>query len=216
VDLSDYLRILRQKGWLIILLAVLTAGAAFAFSKMQTPVYESSLRMLVQPARTDFGQAQAAKQLLRGYVQWIRSSYRAAAVIDQLSLDMTPGQLLSDVDVASDDSSFLVQINVENSDPDLANDIARSWGNIFIQWRVDDNASQRKEDRVDVEFIDDPQAGLARPNTRINAAAGFIFGALLGLIVIFAWEWLESGVVRRSEDVERYLDIPVIGVIPGE
>ena len=216
MDLSDYLRILRQKGWLIILLAVLTAGAAFAFSKVQTPVYESSLRMLVQPARTDFGQAQAAKQLLRGYVQWIRSSYRAAAVIDELSLDMTPGQLLSDVDVASDDSSFLVQINVENSDPDLANDIARSWGNIFIQWRVDDNATQRKEDRVDVEFIDDPQAGLARPNTKINAAAGLILGALLGLIVIFGWEWLESGVVRRSEDIERYLDIPVIGVIPGE
>ena len=216
MELSDYLRILRQKGWLIILLAVLTAGGAFAFSKIQTPVYESSLRMLVQPARTDFGQAQAAKQLLRGYVQWIRSSYRAAATIDQLSLDMTPGQLLSDVDVASDDSSFVIQLNVENSDPDLANDIARTWGNIFIQWRVDDNATQRKEDRVDVEFIDDPKAGLSSPQTKINAAAGFIFGALLGLIVIFAWEWLESGVVRRSEDVERYLDIPVIGSIPDE
>ena len=216
MDLSDYLRILRQKGWLIILLAVLTAGAAFAFSKLQTPVYESNLRMLVQPSRTDFGQAQAAKQLLRGYVQWIRSSYRAAAVIDELSLDMTPGQLLSDVDVASDDSSFVIQLNVENSDPDLANDIARTWGNVLIQWRIDENATQRNEDRVDVEFIDDPVAGLSRPKSKINAAAGLIFGALLGLIVIFAWEWLESGVVRRSDDVERYLDIPVIGSIPAE
>lgn len=216
MDLSDYLRILRQKGWLIILLAVLTAGAAFAFSKLQTPVYESNLRMLVQPSRTDFGQAQAAKQLLRGYVQWIRSSYRAAAVIDELSLDMTPGQLLSDVNVASDDSSFVIQLNVENSDPDLANDIARTWGNVLIQWRIDENATQRNEDRVDVEFIDDPVAGLSRPKSKINAAAGLIFGALLGLIVIFAWEWLESGVVRRSDDVERYLDIPVIGSIPAE
>ncbi|MFN2224339.1 MAG: Wzz/FepE/Etk N-terminal domain-containing protein, partial [Candidatus Promineifilaceae bacterium] len=95
MDLSDYIRILRQKGWLIILVAVLTAAAAFGFSKLQTPVYESSLRLLVQPARTDFGQAQAAKQLLRGYVQWIRSSYRAATVINELELDMTPSQLLS-------------------------------------------------------------------------------------------------------------------------
>ena len=71
MDLNDYIRIIRQKGWLIILVAVLTAAAAFGFSKLQTPVYESSLRLLVQPARTDFGQAQAAKQLLRGYVQWI-------------------------------------------------------------------------------------------------------------------------------------------------
>jgi len=216
VEFSDYFRILRQRGWLIILLAVLTAIAAFGFSKVQTPVYESSLRMLVQPARTDFGQAQAAKQLLRGYVQWIRSSYRASKVIDELQLDMTPSQLLSDVEVASDDSSFVIQLNVENTDPNLANDIARTWGNTFIQWRIDENATQRNEDRVDVEFIDDPQAGLARPQTKINAAAGAVFGALLGIIIVFALEWFESGVVRRSEDVERYLEIPVIGTIPSQ
>jgi capsular polysaccharide biosynthesis protein len=216
VDLSDYIRILRQKGWLIILLAVLTAVAAFGFSKIQTPTYESSLRLLVQPARTDLGQAQAAKQLLRGYVQWIRSSYRAAAVIDTLKLDMTPSQLLSDVEVASDDSSYVIQINVENTDPDLANDIARTWGNVFVQWRVDDNATQRKEDRVDVEFIDDPRASLSNPKTKINVAAGAVFGALLGVVLVFGLEWLESGVVRRNEDVEKYLDIPVIGSIPSQ
>ena len=216
MELGDYLAIIRRRGWLILLLAVLTSAAAFGFSKIQTPVYQSSLRMLVQPARTDFGQAQAAKQLLRGYVQWIHSSYRAAKVIDELKLDMTPEQLLSDIEVASDDSSFVIQLNVENTDPNLANDIARTWGNTFIQWRIDDNATQRKEDRVDAEFIDDPQAGLDRPNTKINAAAGAIFGALLGTIILFVLEWIESGVVRRSEDVEKYLDIPVIGTIPNQ
>lgn len=216
MELGDYLRVIRQRGWVIILLALLTAAAAFAFSRMQTPVYESNLRMLVQPARTDFGQAQAAKQLLRGYVQWIKSSYRASKVIDDLQLDMTPQQLLQDVEVASDDSSFVIQLNIENTDPDLANDIARKWGEIFIQWRIDDNATQRKEDRVDVEFIDNPQAGLSRPQTRINVVAGAVFGALIGVIVIFVLEWLESGVVRRTEDIERYLDIPVIGSIPGQ
>lgn len=216
MELGDYLAIIRRRGWLILLLAVLTSAAAFGFSKIQTPVYQSSLRMLVQPARTDFGQAQAAKQLLRGYVQWIHSSYRAAKVIDELKLDMTPEQLLSDIEVASDDSSFVIQLNVENTDPNLANDIARTWGNTFIQWRIDDNATQRKEDRVDAEFIDDPQAGLDRPNIKINAAAGAIFGALLGTIIVFVLEWIESGVVRRSEDVEKYLDIPVIGTIPNQ
>jgi capsular polysaccharide biosynthesis protein len=216
VELSDYIRIIRQKGWLIILLAVLTAAAAFGFSKIQTPLYESSLRLLVQPARTDFGQAQAAKQLLRGYVQWIRSSYRAKTVIDELDLDMKPSELLGDVEVASDDSSFVIEIKVENSESDVANDIARTWGNVFVQWRVDDNATQRKEDRVDVEPIDDPQVSLSRPKTKINTAAGAVFGALVGTVLVFGLEWLESGVVRRSEDVERYLDIPVIGSIPGQ
>ena len=216
MEIGDYLRILRQRGWLIILMSVLTAAAAFGYSKIQPTVYESSLRLLVQPARTDFGQAQAAKQLLRGYVQWINSSYRANDVINELQLDMTPQELLGDVTVASDDSSFVIQINVENSDPDLANDIARIWGNHFRQWRIDDNADNRREDWVDAEFIDDPIIVGVTPNTKINTLAGAVFGALLGLVVIFVLEWIESGVMRRTADVERYLEIPVIGTIPEQ
>ena len=50
----------------------------------------------------------------------------------------------------------------------------------------------------------------------INVAAGFVFGALVGVIIVFILEWIESGVMRRSEDIERYLGIPVIGKIPNE
>ena len=215
MELSDYLRILRQRGWVIILLAMLTAVAAFGFSRMQTEVYKSTLKLLVRPARHDFGQSQAAKELLSTYVVWLNSSYRAQGVINELQLDMTAGDLLGDVEVASDNFSFTVQLAVENTDPDLANDIARTWGNLLVQWQVQENDKNRQEDRITIEFLDDPIAGLDRPNTKINTAAGAVFGALLGVIVIFLLEWIESGVVRRSEDVERYLDIPVIGNIPG-
>lgn len=216
MELSDYVRILRQRGWMIILMALLTAGAAFGFSKMQTEIYESSLKLLVLPSRTDFGQAQAAKELLRSYEQWLNSRFRAQAVIDQLQLDMTAGALLSDVRVASDNASFVIQMTVENSDPNLANDIARAWGNLLIQWQNQNNDQLRKEDRINIEFLDDPQAGLSRPKTTINTAAGFVFGALLGVMLIFALEWYESGIMRRPEDVERYLDMPVIGSIPNQ
>ena len=216
MELSDYLRILRQRGWLIILLAVLTAAAAYGFSRMQTPVYESTLKLLVRPSRSDFGQSQAARELLGNYEQWLWSGYRAQDVINELQLDMTATDLLSDVSVASDRLGLVVQLAVENTDPDLANDIARAWGNLLIQWQNEANDKNRQEDRIDIEFQDDPQAGLDRPNTRINTAAGAVFGALLGVIVIFFLEWIESGVVRRTEDVERYLEIPVIGTIPTQ
>lgn len=216
MELRDYLRILRRRGWIIILLAVLTAAAAFGFSRMQTEMYKSTLNLLVRPSRTDFGQSQAAKVLLDSYKVWLQSSYRAQAVIDELQLDMTAQELLGDAEVASDSLSLMVTLAVENSNPDLANDIARTWGNLLIQWQQEENEKNRQEDRITIEFRDDPQAGLDRPNTRINTAAGFIFGALLGIIVIFVLEWLESGIVRRGEDVERYLEIPVIGTIPQQ
>jgi capsular polysaccharide biosynthesis protein len=216
VELRDYLRILRQRGWVIILLAGLTAGAAFGFSKMQTPVYESTLRLWINPARLDFGQTQAVKELLGGYEAWLQSSLRAQSVINELQLDMLPEELLGDVAFASDSLRRTVQIAVENTDPDLANDIAAAWGNLLIQEQQRQNDQNRQEDRITIQFQDLPKAGLDRPRTTINTAAGAVFGALLGIIVIFVLEWLESGVVRRSEDVERYLEIPVVGNIPSQ
>lgn len=216
MELRDYARILRQRGWLILLMAGLTAVSVFGFSKMQAPIYESSLRLLVLPVRSDFGNVNAAKELLRSYEQWLYSRYRAQDVINNMQLDMTAGELLGDVKVSSESSSFVIQLAVENSNPDLANDIAREWGNLLIQRQTSNNDKLQKEDRIDIEFLDDPQAGLDRPKTKINTLAGAVFGALLGVILVFALEWIQSGTVHRREDVERYLDIPVIGTIPNK
>jgi capsular polysaccharide biosynthesis protein len=215
MELADYFRILRQRGWLIILLAILTAGAAFGYSKMQEPVYKSTVRMLIT-SRPDFGQTQAAQALLRDYAEWMRSTKRAAEVIDALSLDMSPPELLGDVTIAASTSTSVIVIEVENTNLDVANDIARAWGDTLVRWRTEENAGLRKEDHISAQLVDDPAGGLDRPRTMINSAAGAVFGALLGVILIFALEWIESGIVRRAEDVERYLEIPVIGTIPNQ
>jgi capsular polysaccharide biosynthesis protein len=215
MELSDYLRIVQRRGWLIILLAILTAGAAFGFSKMQDEVYRASVKLIVSPARTDFGQAQAAKTLLLRYVTWLDSSYRAGEVIDALDLDMEAGTLKGDVSFSADEARYVIQVDVKNTNPSVAQDIARVWAERLIQDTNENNATQRKEDRVNVELQDNPTVGLYRPNTKINTAAGLIFGALVGVLLIFALEWMESGTLRRAEDVERFIGVPVIGKIPS-
>jgi capsular polysaccharide biosynthesis protein len=180
---------------------------------MQEPTYKSSVSLLVT-SRPDFGQTQAAKALVRDYSVWLRSSYRAERVIDELQLDMDPMALLGDVTIAPASDSNIIQINVENSDPNLANDIARVWGDQLLQFRNTENAGLREEDRIKAQFLDDPLAGLAGPNTKINVAAGAVFGFLMGVILVFILEWIESGVIRRTEDIERHLNLPVIGTIP--
>jgi capsular polysaccharide biosynthesis protein len=214
MEINDYLRIIRQRGWIILLMMVLTAAAAYGFSRMQTEIYRSTLKLLVLPSRTDFGQAQAAKDLLSSYEQWLNSSLRAQAVIQEIQLDMTPQELMGDIRVASDRNSFVITLTIDNSNPNLANDIASTWGNQLIMWQNANNDRLRQEDRITIEPLDAPQVGLERPRTSINTAAGAVFGIILGIFIIFTLEWVESGVVRRSEDVERYLAVPVIGTIP--
>jgi capsular polysaccharide biosynthesis protein len=215
MELQDYIRILRRRGWIIILLMVMTAAAAFAFGKLQTPIYQSSVEILVQPARADWGITQSAKILLRSYASWMNTNTRAREVIDLLHLDRVPADLLGDVQVASDESRLIIQMTVEDPDGDLANDIAQAWTDIFIQWRNAENAKQRKEDRVEAFQLDPPRYALDRPKWKINLVAGLVMGTLVGAVITFALEWIESGVVRRPDDIDRFLGLPLLGTIPA-
>ncbi|NDJ53170.1 MAG: hypothetical protein GYB68_08820 [Chloroflexi bacterium] len=218
-QLSLYVDILRRRGWIIVLLGIITAAAAFGYSTFRertSPVYRSTIRILVEPARPDFGQAQAARELLRTYAAWMDSSFRAAQVIDRLQLDMTPRGLLGNVTIASDASRSIIQVDVENGNGDVANDIAREWATLFVEWRNERNATVLRQDRINAEIIDDPTFSLHEPDTDINTIAGGIFGALVGLGIIFLLEFIESGIIRSTQDIDRFLSLPVIGAIPPE
>ncbi|MDP6225021.1 MAG: Wzz/FepE/Etk N-terminal domain-containing protein, partial [Anaerolineales bacterium] len=86
----EYFRVFWRRGWILALSALLTAGSALLFSVVQTPVYQSTVDVLVQPARTDFGLTQSAKLLLDSYVAFLDTETSAAKVIEALQLDTLP------------------------------------------------------------------------------------------------------------------------------
>jgi len=214
MELTDYIRILRRRWWIIVMAIVLTAGSAYAFSQLQTPVYKSSAQILVK-VRPDLGLTQSAKWLLRSYVARMYTRDWAEQVINLRELPMTPEKLMSNVTIASDESRFVIQIDVEDYDGDIANDIARTWSDLFIQWRNSENAEQRKEDRVKAELLDQPTYVQSWPRTKIVTAVGGVFGLVIAGVVIFFLEWLEAGIVRTPQDLERQLSLPVVGAIPS-
>ena len=59
MEITDYLRILRKRGWIIVAVAIIAAASAYGFSKIQTPIYSASVKLSVVPARaTDWGSRQ--------------------------------------------------------------------------------------------------------------------------------------------------------------
>jgi capsular polysaccharide biosynthesis protein len=214
LELTDYLSILRRRGWIIIVMVIITAASAYVFSKLQTPVYKASVQVSINPARADLGLTQSAQWLLRNYVAIIDSNTWADEVIRRLDLDMTPGQLRSNAIVASDESRFIIQIDVKDYDPGQATRIADAWAQRLVEWREEENADQRKEDRVKAYQIDAATWGLFSPKTKVNVMAGGILGLLLAGVIIFFLEWVESGVVRSANDLERNLGLSVLGAIP--
>ncbi|MCH2539182.1 MAG: Wzz/FepE/Etk N-terminal domain-containing protein [Anaerolineales bacterium] len=211
----EYFRIFWRRGWVMMLSAVLTAGSALLFSVVQTPVYQSTVDVLVQPARTDFGLTQSAKLLLDSYVAFLDTENSATEVIDVLQLDMLPETLRGDVHIAAEAQRFLIRIEVENQSGDLANDIARHWAQLLVQWRNDENQKQRREDRVTAIILDHPRYELDRPRRAINSAAGAVMGLLIGAAVVLVLEYMDAGMVRNRKDVEGILGMSVLGAIPA-
>lgn len=214
MSLIDYGRILLRRGWIMLLLALAAAAAGYFLSTQQTKIYQSTQRVLIQPARTDLGLAEAILRVLNSYAVYINSETVARRVIDELQLDMTPGDLKSNVFIAPDTLRLVIQIDVRLPDCDLANDVARVWGDQLVQWRNQQNQLQRREDRVDALPADIPRCELFAPRPLVNTAVGGVLGLLLGGIIVFVLEYLESSIIRRRDDLERLLDLPVLAAIP--
>lgn len=215
MELGNYVQILRKRWWIIIVAIVLTAGSAYVFSKIQHPEYTSIAEVIIEPARSDWGLAQYAKMLLRTYMTVADSDQWAQQVIDALQLPMTPEGLRSKARFAAEEDRMVIKIEIEAYDGDLANDIARTWANLLVQWRDQQNQRQLKEDRVWAYLRDEPRYSQSWPKTKVVTAAGGIFGLVIAGVVIFFLEWLEAGIVRTPQDVERQLDLTVVGAIPS-
>ncbi len=216
MNLMDYVRIIVRRFWIIVLLMALTMAAAYVFSRIQTPVYRATQKILLQPSRIDYGLAEATTRLMRSYVVYLDSDDRAREVIDALQLDMVPGALRENVTVDTDESRLLITIDVDLPDGEMANQIARQWGSQFIEWRNEENQRTRYEDRISAELVDYPTYGQIEPKTAVNVAAGGVLGLVLGGLIVFVLEYFESNIIRRRDDVLRSLEIPVLGVIPSD
>ncbi len=215
MEIRDYLAILRKRGWIILLVMAITIVSAFVFSKLQMPVYRSTVYLNVIPARLDWGLQQTVKGLMRNYAGNITSRKTAMEVITRLELDITPGQLSQKLTVRPIEEDFLIEIDADDYDPLIARDIAQTTAEVFVEDINVHMLDQDKRDRVDVTLLDNALPGtLHKPKLKINLLAGAVFGTLVGGLVVFFLEWLEADILRTREDVENYTGLAVLGVIP--
>jgi capsular polysaccharide biosynthesis protein len=219
MEINDYLRIVRKRGWIIVAVALIAAVSAYGFSKLQTPIYSASVKLSVVPARaTDWGSNNSLKDLLRNYAETIRTHTTATEAINRAQLDMDTLTFLGKLFVNPDSSTFTLELEARDRDPEVAMSMVDVVAQVFIEDRDQWNQRQDKRDRIEVQMLDSVyNLGYEQysPKTRVNTMAGGLFGVLIGVLIIFFLEWLEMDVIRSSEDIERAIDITVLGAIPA-
>jgi len=216
VEFREYWNIAIKRGWIILLVAVVAAIAALGVSKIMPEIYRASIQLSVNPARADWGLSQATKDLLRNYVLNITSHTMTQKAIDRAQLDMSTYDFLANLDVSADSSNMSITIQAESRDPEEARQMAQTLADVFVEERRQWNSEQDKSDRIDVGKVDDIRdpPPLASPKVKFNVLAGAVFGAIIGGIIVFFLEWLQSDILRTVGDVEKAIGISVLGTVP--
>lgn len=214
MEIRDYWQVLTKRWWVFVICIALAGGAAYGYSKGQQPIYRSSAKIYVTPARPDFGLTMVIKDIIRQYSQQMISDKFMKQVIDTLRLDRKPDDLRRMITAAGTADNLAMQIDVDDPNPKTAQDTAKALASAFVDNHKIAMADVDPSNRINLQILDDttPPA-LNRPKTQVNVMAGAILGLLLGAIIAFLLEYTDD-TIKTVEDVERHIALPAIGSIP--
>lgn len=214
MQIRDYWLVLSKRWWLIVLVAVASCASSYLYSHFQTPIYRSEVNLTVQPSSFDYGLSLVVETMLTQYQQQLLTHQLAEQVDEDLKLDLPPDKLLSEVKVSAVTNGYLLDITVDDTDPNRAHDIALTWANDFIQKHQADMAPLQPSSRITIQLLDKPTPGtLFFPKTKQYVLAAGVLGLVVGTVLAFLLEYLDD-TLKTSDDVERILTLPVVGAIP--
>jgi len=214
MSFREYAQVFFKRWWLILLVAFVASAGAYAASKLQQPLFRSTLKLYVSPARPDYGGVLTIKDIIRQYGQLIQSDRILQQVIDNLRLDLKPETLRLRLSSSGTPDNQAILLTVDHPDPGMAPRIATAVAQTFLQDHSLRMQNVNRSDQIDLLLYDKATpAVLFQPKTRLNVLAGGIFGLVLGSLLVFLLEYLDD-TLKTPEDVERILGVPVMGVIP--
>lgn len=216
ISLQDLFKTIRKRLSLIAIITIIamTISGIVSFLFM-TPIYQASTQILVNQEKDEQNQLssqdiQANLQLINTYNVIIKSPAILAEVIENLKLDMSVGQLNANISVNSEQNSQVVNVSVQDPDPNLSVDIANMIATVFKEDIVDlmnvDNVTVLAE----AEMAEKPSP--VKPNPKLNIAIAAVVGLMIGVGVAFLLEYLDT-TVKNEEDIEELLQLPVLGLI---
>lgn len=214
IDLAEVFRRMLARLPMMLAAGLLTALIAFFVSRfVMTPAYESTTKIYVlsrqENSSVTYSDLQMGTQLTQDYAELIQGRYVLEQVAEILSLDMSYEALRGMVSVSVPDDTRIISISVSDSDPVRAMEIAnciRETATVYITDVMDIEAVNV----VETAFLPTRKSG---PNVKLIT----LLGGLLGIFAIAAvavTEYLMDDTIKTAEDVERYLELSTLAMIP--
>ena len=216
IDVFATLKVLWKRKFSIILVALVFAIAAFGYSAfLAKKEYQSTSRIYVVSRQNQDNNAltnsdlQAGSYLVKDYREIILSQNVLSQAIEELKLDLTPAELSKKISVSVPTDTRILSITAKDGDPKEAARIANGLRNVAAEKII---SVTKVSDVTTLDEAEVPQSP-SSPNIRRNVLLGFIAGVGLMVVLLVVVEVLDDR-VKRPEDVEELMGLPLLGVVP--
>ena len=201
-----FLSLARRRFWLVILGIVVCGSGTYVFSKHEKPIYQATAVIVINALPTSSNDTLSKVALAPTYAQIVANPGVLQPVLN-MHAGMTLQQLDEKLTVLAEPNTQLVDVTIQDSDPQEAAQLANQIGQSFVHY-----ASSQFPGTVQLLPAQVPDVPI-KPKPLLNAELAALAGLGLAIALIYLLEWIENR-PRSPEEVQQAMNAQVLAVIP--
>ena len=213
IDLLDLFFFYWTKKWILLLALLLGALAAGIITHyFIAPTFASTSKLYVfssNKGAIDFSELQLSTNLTNDYLELIKSRPVVETVNANLGNEYDYEHTMKMLKVENPTSTRFLNITITSTDPAEARDMANEFAEVT---KSQISAIMKQDEQSVVEKAVLPQKKVAPSLSRNTALGGLI--VLVIFMGIYLLLYLLDDTIKSEEDVEKYLGVNTLAVIP--
>lgn len=212
LDLSKFMNAIKKNWKLLLILPIIFMLIILLMTMfLMKPKYESNTQVLVnqkeKKSELMAQEVQSNIQLVNTYSEIVKSP-RILDEVAKKNKKYSASEIKSMLTATTQAESQILNVNVESGSKKDAEKVANDIAKVFS----DEMPNIMNVDNVTILSKANGTASKVSPSLIINLVIGLILGLILALIIIILKEIFDKR-IRTEEDIERELNIPVLGSI---
>ncbi len=214
IDILELFGVVLSKIWIVIISAIVLGVATYLVCTfLIIPKYESTTKIYVINRQNSesltYSDLQSGTQLTKDYQELVTSRPVLEEVKAELGLDRDNDSFKKSITVSVPTDTRIVSITAEDTDPYMARAIADS---------VRTSAAEHIANVMNTEAVNVVEEAnlpteISSPKIIRNTVIGAVLGAFLAVVIIVII-YIMDDTIKNPDDVEKYLNLSVLGSIP--
>jgi capsular polysaccharide biosynthesis protein len=211
--LRNLLQAVWRRLWVVVLTVTLFVGTAVAWSSMQTPIYEASVRVLVGQGgglAQDPAYVESLQKLTGTVGEAVYTRPVAEDVAERMDPNMSPEEVLAGVSAQPLPETQFIDVSYRHPDPEVARDVVNAVGEVLSE-RIANTSNGSITARIWGK-AETPTTPIS-PKPTYNGFVALVLGVFVGLVLVYLLEYLDDS-WRSPEEAERVSGVPNLAAVP--